>query len=100
MPSAALRPQFVGAFSGGHHEEVVEKATRAIELNPDYPAAYRQRAASLAQLGRIDGARKDVERMLELMPGTTIKQAKAQLSSFFPNLDRFLDGLRKAGLPE
>ena len=90
----------VGAFGAGEYEEVIRNATQAIRSNPDYPAPYRQRAASLAMLGRLDEARRDIDRLLALEPGVTIKHVQEQLSSFFPNLDRFLQGLRMAGLPE
>ena len=90
----------VGAFAAGEYEDVIRNAARAIRSNPDYPAPYRQRAASLAMLGRLDEARRDIDRLLALIPGITIKQVREQLLSFFPNLDRFLQGLRMAGLPE
>ncbi len=89
----------VGAFSSGMDEVVVEYASRAIRMTPDYPAPYRQRAASLALLGRMDEARQDIDRLLELMPEVTVRKTAEQLP-FFPNLERFLDGLRKAGLAE
>jgi len=50
-------------------------------------------------LGRSEEARQDIDRLLELIPGNTISQVREQLS-FFPDLERFLEGLRKAGLPE
>ena len=89
----------MAAFAAGEYEDVIDNATKSIRLNPEYPAPYRQRAAALAMVERLDDARKDIERVLELIPGNTIEEVREQ-ASYFPNLDRFLEGLRRAGLPE
>ncbi len=57
-------------------------------------------ASSNAYLGRLDEARESLEEALRLWPGVAIKW---DLSSIFvagdPALrDRYLDGLRKAGM--
>ncbi len=89
----------IGVYVAGHYEEVVERADEVFRISPDNPAVFRQRAAALAMLGRSEEARQDIDRLLELIPGNTISQVREQLS-FFPDLERFLEGLRKAGLPE
>jgi hypothetical protein len=58
-------------------------------------------AASCAHLGRLDEAQAAVKQSLKLNPRLTV----ARLPEFFPisnfkNLDAYLDGLRKAGLPD
>jgi adenylate cyclase len=88
-----------GAYAAGHYEEVVERADEVFRLSPDSPGIFRQRAAALAMLGRTDEARQDIDRLLELIPGNSISQVREQLP-WFPDLERFLEGLRKAGLPE
>ena len=57
--------------------------------------------ASYAHLGQLDDAQASIERVLELNSELTI----TRLPEIFPiarykNLDAFLDGLRKAGLPD
>jgi hypothetical protein len=59
----------------------------------------RTRAAVLVELGRIDEAGADVQALLAMQPGATISEVKRYLHSM-PNLDRYLDNLRRAGLPE
>ena len=69
-----------------------------MRTNPGYVALYRQRGAALAMLGREEEARRDIEEVLRLVPGNTIKRAREL--PFWPNIEPFLKGLRKAGLPE
>jgi hypothetical protein len=58
-------------------------------------------AASCAHLGRLDEAQAAIKQSLELNPKLTV----TRLPEFFPisnfkNLDAYLDGLRKARLPD
>jgi hypothetical protein len=59
----------------------------------------RMRAATLVELGRIDEARADVQALLAMQPGATISEVRRYLD-FMPDLDRYLDNLRRAGLPK
>jgi TolB-like protein/Flp pilus assembly protein TadD len=77
-----------------------EEALRALNLHsPANPAMLRTRAATLVELGRIDEARADIAALLAMQPGAAISQIKRYLDSM-PDLDRHLDNLRRAGLPE
>jgi hypothetical protein len=51
------------------------------------------------ELGRLDEARADIRALLAMRPGATISEVRRYLD-FMPNLDRYLDSLRLAGLPE
>jgi TolB-like protein len=63
--------------------------------------AFHVLAASCAQLGLMDQAHEAIERALEFDPKLTIRRLEEIfLISRYRNLDRFLEGLRKAGLPE
>ncbi len=63
--------------------------------------AYRTLAASYAQLGRLDEARAALEEELRLEPDLTLEKVRGQLRTSDPDfLERWLDGLRKAGLKE
>jgi adenylate cyclase len=57
-------------------------------------------AAALGHLGRPDEARAQIDRILALYPTATL--ARARIASFRHDwmYDLYLDGLRKAGLPE
>jgi hypothetical protein len=56
--------------------------------------------AALAQSGRIDDAQWEVAEILTLDPGVTIASERKITPYAKPSLERYLDGLRKAGLPE
>ena len=84
--------------------EAAEGTARQLILeHPGMPTGYRQLAATLAQLGRLDEAQAVVaDHLLRLIPGHTATQAGQQLP-FGGNEDgrhHVLEGLRKAGLPE
>jgi adenylate cyclase len=68
---------------------------------PSYATAYRQRAAALAALGRIEEAHADMATLLRLLPGLTISQVRIRVPIKEPEaMERWLDALREAGLPE
>jgi hypothetical protein len=55
-----------------------------------------------AYLGHIDEARHWLGRLLELQPGLTIAEMNAYVAKFLAPepLEIYIEGLRKAGLPE
>ena len=58
-------------------------------------------AASLAQLGRLEEARHEAKQFLASSPHFTISHwASTQPARDRETLDHFVDGYRKAGLPE
>ena len=79
-------------------------AKQSVRVNPDALIAHLALAASYAQLGRIEEARTALEEDLRLEPDLTLerlKQRGGQLDlSDNDFIEAFLDGLRKAGLPE
>ena len=98
---AGLAKLFLGA-----DDQAVAWFHRSLESNRNYPTTHIFLAAALAQLGRLDEARSVVNAVLALNPklnvsfaralGPTVTDEPAVLAGF----DRFLEGLRKAGLPE
>ncbi|MFQ5954413.1 MAG: tetratricopeptide repeat protein [Kiloniellales bacterium] len=96
-----LAAKGIAAFITGRYDEVVQVAGSMLRENPRLVSAYRQRAASLAHLGRENEARRDIEDLLRLLPGLTVSQVRTQIPIKEPEaMERWLDGLRKAGLPE
>jgi hypothetical protein len=69
---------------------------------PEYAPAIRSQVVACVQLGRIEQARKGVERMVELYPGSTIAKWQATVGGYLPPkvLAVYVDSLREAGLPE
>ena len=91
----------VAHFAAGRYEEAIEWADRTLAAQPDYRQAMRIRAASCAYLGRLEEAHDWLTRMLHFEPGLTIARVKVSAPPFPPELlNRYVEGLRKAGLPE
>jgi adenylate cyclase len=78
-------------------DEAVEVAKKALRKNPSFAPSYRCLAAALAHLGREAEAREAVTRLLELDPNFRISEFTAR-GHWRAQL--FIQGLRKAGLPE
>ncbi len=76
-------------------------ATRKNSLGPGYIAGHRVQCAALAQGGRIAEARAALKRVMQLQPDVSATLLKNTLPYSTPDLlENFIDGLRKAGLPE
>jgi adenylate cyclase len=86
----------------GDYEDALHWARKTIQ-NPRSTGYWPQAAlaASLAHLGQEDEARGAVAAALEAMPDLTLAYLEKTLPTKEPGgLDRYLEGLRKAGLPE
>lgn len=89
------------AFAAERYDEGIEWARRGLEENPDQPGCYRVLAASYERAGRIEEARAAIAELGQVAPDITIETTRAQLPWQDPgDTERYLDGLRKAGLPE
>jgi TolB-like protein/class 3 adenylate cyclase/Tfp pilus assembly protein PilF len=86
-------------------EQAVAWFRRAIEANRNFALTYFWLAASLVQLGRLDEARSAVQAGLALNPSFTLSRARTWTAVSddpicLAGLERYLEGLRKAGVPE
>ena len=91
----------LAAFVAGGYEAAAEWGRRTIQEIFEFPGGHRVLAASCAQLGRIADARAALEEAARIMPDATIGSLRTQLPFKDPaHLDRYMEGLRKAGLPE
>ena len=80
---------------------------RAIEANRNFPTAYFfWLAAALMQSGRLDEAHSAVKAGLALDPKFTVSRARASWTTmsddptYLAQIERYLEGMRKAGVPE
>jgi TolB-like protein/Flp pilus assembly protein TadD len=88
-------------FVVGRYDLAAHTALQAVRDRPSYLVAHRLLAASLGQLGRVEEAAEAARALLALTPGYTIADAVGHASMRDPAMrDRFLNGLRRAGLPE
>ena len=86
-------------FVAGRYEDAVEWAKKVIQERPDVPSGHRLLAASYGQLGKTDAAKVALEGVLRLVPGLSVDLVEKTI--FFKireHSDRFVEGLRKAGL--
>jgi len=82
----------------GRFDEAIVAGKKAQRHNPSLPVAYRCLASAFAHLGRDAEAREAAMRVLELDPAFTISPLIAWGGPARAKL--FIEGLRKAGLPE
>jgi adenylate cyclase len=97
-----LHQPFVGIGTAfielGRFDEAIVAGKKAQRQNPSFTAAYRCLASAFAHLGRDAEAREAAARALEVDPGFTISAAIAR--GGLTNAKLYIEGLRKAGLPE
>jgi adenylate cyclase len=87
-------------FFARRFEDCITWGRRATDEAAGANIARRHVAAALALVGRIDEAKAEIGEVLKRQPNSSL--ARSRLSSFrHPWMyDLYLDGLRKAGLPE
>jgi TolB-like protein/class 3 adenylate cyclase/Tfp pilus assembly protein PilF len=91
----------ISLFVAAEYEECVELTTRALKDRPNYASLMRQQAASLGMLGRHKEASASVSQLLQVMPDLTISRVRHMVPVRYPeDHERWLEGLRRAGLPE
>ena len=92
------------AWSHLHAErfaEAVHCAKQAIEFNPAFPDPYGVLTASAAHLESMAEARAGLDSLVRLLPGLTLGDPRLVRPFRRPeDRERFLSGLRKAGLSE
>jgi adenylate cyclase len=89
------------ALTAGRYEEAIEFGIRAAEDNLEFADTYAFLAAAAGQLGGAAAARAALDQLLQRMPGLTASDPRLD-RPFARAVDRerFLEGLRKAGMPE
>ena len=78
-------------------DEAIVVLKKALRQNPSFMPACRGLAAAFAHLGRDAEAHEAAARVLEIDPAFTIS---AHIARVPKNSKLFIEGLRKAGLPE
>ena len=87
----------VAQFTAGKYKDAVA----SFQDNPGPSPPDNYLAAAHAHLGQLEAARAAAARLLQDRPDYTIGlAAKITPYQHQADLDHFLDGLRKAGLPE
>jgi len=88
------------ALTVERHEEAVVFAARAREANPEFPDIYAVLASAYGHLGNATAGMAALDQLSQRMPGLT--GSDERLSRPFARAsdrERYLEGLRKAGIP-
>jgi TolB-like protein/Flp pilus assembly protein TadD len=86
-------------YAAGRYAESAHYATEAARLRPGFQGVQRMRCASLAQAGRVDEARSFLATLRREQPQLSIDWIRANVPYQTPELlERYLEGMRKAGL--
>ena len=100
-PDGYLLLQAQAVYQLGRYSEAAALSKRRILRNPDTDASRALLAASYGQMGLVEEAREAWRELLRVNPSYSIEQRRKVLPYKNPNdFERFVEGLRKAGLPE
>ena len=85
----------------GDYEAAVNLGRRAVQLNPGFSSSYKGYLAALGHLHRTEEASDVRARLLDLEPEFSVQSAIARSPITQPkDLERYAEGLRRAGLHE
>jgi adenylate cyclase len=88
-------------FAAARYEEAVEWSQRSLQRMPGWAVTLSILAASYGHLGRIDEAQSALREVRQLNPEFSLAGLRLFLSAASPDyVERYIDGLRRAGLEE
>ena len=86
-------------FMMGRYEEAATAFERVLDRNPQFPGGHMTLAATYGHLGRTVDAEWEVEETLTLLPDFSLASERRRALYKNPaDLERYIEGLRKAGL--
>ncbi len=87
--NALLRFTLGSAFmKHGKYDQAAEHLSRAVEMDPDYSAAWKTYGKALFEAGRLDEAAAVYEQGLEVARRKGDKQAEKEMQVFLKRLDK------------
>lgn len=90
----------IASIVNARYDEAVKSLRRAVSLNPNYRASARLLIAARSLAGETTEARELAKEFLQAEPTFRVSQFGAWYPLQPPHLERVLDGLRMAGLPD
>ncbi len=100
-PEIWLHLQAQALYQLGRYPEAVSLLKRRILRNPETDASRALLAATYGQMGMIEEAREAWRELMRVNPDYSIEQRRKVMPYKNPDaFERFVEGLRKAGLPE
>ncbi len=93
--------QGLALYSARRYEDAIEPLRQAVQQQDQFIAPHRHMAACFGMLGWEEQAKGEKEAILALDPEFTISKLVPTLAyRSKPALEHYLEGLRRAGLPE
>ena len=87
-------------FLLGRYDDASSSAGNALRENPKFHPALRVLAASNALVGRVEDAHDAMAKLREIDPALRASDLTRLYHFWLPDaLDKYVEGLRKAGLP-
>ncbi len=88
-------------FIAKRYEAAIAQFKKVLDRNPGFPGARRTLAAAYAHLGRLDEAAWEIEEILSRDPEFTLAKTR-RITPYkrTEDMEHYIAGLRKAGLPE
>ena len=100
FPDGWLQFRAQALYQLGRYPEAVELLKRRILRNPDTDSSRALLAASYGQMGMANEARAAWAELMRVNPAYSLEQRRKVLPYKNPDdFERFVEGLRKAGLP-
>jgi adenylate cyclase len=90
----------VAHFTAVRYEEAIEWLKKGLQERPSAVWAYRLLTPAYAQAGRMEDARRSATLLLQSFPEFTISRHFQNIISHSEHMNRIIEGLRKAGVPE
>jgi len=89
-------------FCAGRYDDAAAWAGKSLRHQPNYPSAMRVMAAGHAMAGRIGAARETIARLCLMHPALRLSNLAGVLPPFRrpDDRNRYIEALRRAGLPE
>jgi len=87
-------------FVASRYSQAALWAQKSIHRKPTWRIGHAVLCASLAHLNRLEEAKEMIDHYLEIIPDATISEFRHLPFKSIDDIQRFKEGLRKAGLPE
>jgi TolB-like protein len=91
----------VAHYTAGRYDQALHYSGELLRLRPGFQGAQRLRCAALAQLGMIAEAKQFLEQVMIEQPQLSLQWIRESVPYQTPEImERFLEGMRKAGVRE
>lgn len=85
-------------YLAGRYEEAISSALSALRYRPTFNGARRLLVSALAQAGRLDEARTELERLKSFQPDISIAWIEKNVPYTPTSMAKYLEGWHKVGL--